>query len=107
MFRLQEQELEHHYKMSISRVSDIEVKDDLRGSTVRVKASSGTVRGTVAFTSRLNQDNSINKAGAGVRGWAHSETGTLDVTPVTPLAPDVLNTRTTLIDDEVSGESGT
>ena len=35
----------------------------------------------------------------------HTEAGSLDVAPVTPLNTDVLDTRATLIDDEVSGEA--
>ena len=64
-----------------------------------------SVGGTVTFTSGLDPDDGVNEAGDGAGGGASSETGTLDVAPVTPLLTDVLDTRAPLVNDEVSRET--
>jgi hypothetical protein len=71
----------------------------------RVVANGRGIRSTIAFTSGLDPNDSIDVRVTGGGGGADTETGSLDVAPVTPLGTDVLDTRATQIDDEVSGEA--
>lgn len=60
------------------------------------------VTSSITFTSGLDPNNRINQGGAGVCSGASSESGTLDVAPVTPGSTDVLLTRASLVNDKVS-----
>jgi hypothetical protein len=71
---------------------------------VGIVSSARGVGGTIALTSGLDPDDGIDVRVVGVGRWADTEAGTLDVAPITPLASDVLNTRATLVNDEVSGD---
>lgn len=70
-----------------------------------IVANSRSVASSVTFASGLDPDDSVNERRAGAQCGVHSETGTFDVTPISPCTSDVLDTRATLIDDEVGGES--
>lgn len=58
------------------------------------------VRCAIAFSSRLDPDDSVDERRAGVGGRTSTEAGVLDVTPVTPLLTEVLLTGATLVNDE-------
>lgn len=63
------------------------------------------VASSITFASGLDPDDSVNEGRTGAQCGVRSEAGTLDVTPISPCTSDVLDTRATLVDDEVSGES--
>lgn len=60
---------------------------------------------SVALSSRLDPDDGINQRVAGVRSGLSTESGALDVAPVTPGGTNVLYTGTALVDDELGGET--
>jgi hypothetical protein len=80
------------------------VRGSIRESAGRVEANRGAVRGTVALTTGLDPDDGVDERVTSVGRRASTEAGTLDVAPVTPLLTDVLDTRASLVDDEVGGE---
>jgi hypothetical protein len=73
---------------------------------VGIEAGGGRVGSPVTFTSRLDPDDGINEVRTGVGGRVCTETSAPDVAPVTPFAPDVLHTGATLVNNEVSRETG-
>jgi hypothetical protein len=77
----------------------------IRKTARRVVAGSRGVGGTVRLASRLDPDNGINEVRASVSRRAGTEASTLNVAPVAPLVTDVLDTRATLVDDEVGREA--
>lgn len=70
-----------------------------------VVADSGGVGGTIALSSGLDPNNSINQGVAGGGSGAGAEACADDVAPITPLRADVLDTGTALVDDEVGREA--
>lgn len=68
----------------------------------RIVTGGAGVGGTVGLSSWLDPDDGIDVLVSSVGGWAETETGTLDVAPVAPSRADVLDTRTALVDDELS-----
>lgn len=70
-----------------------------------VIARAAGVASTIAFTTRLDPDNSIDQAGSGVRRGPGAEACVVDVAPIAPLLADVLHTGAALVDDEVGRET--
>jgi hypothetical protein len=69
---------------------------------VSVVTAGARVASTVALSTRLDPNNGINKSIASVGSRGATETGTLDVAPVTPsLLSSRLNAAAALVDDEV------
>lgn len=77
----------------------------IRKTASRVVTRRRCIRSAITFTSGLDPYDSIDVRVTGGGGGAHTEAGSLDVAPVTPLNTDVLDTGATLIDDEVGGEA--
>ena len=77
----------------------------VRETAVGVVAGGTGVAGAITFTSRLDPDNRIDQAGTSVCCGAGTEAGLVNIAPITPLLTDVLDTRATLIDDEVGREA--
>jgi len=73
-------------------------------TAVGIVAWAAGVASTVTFTTWLDPDDSIDQAGASARRWARAETSVVDVAPITPGVADVLDTRSSLVNDEVSRE---
>ena len=63
------------------------------------------VGGSVTFTSGLDPHDGVNETGTSVGGGLSSEARAENVAPVTPLLADVLDTRATLVNNEVSREA--
>jgi len=73
-------------------------------STVTIETGGGRITGAVTFTSRLDPDNRIDQGRSCVESGTCSEASTFDVAPISPLLTNVLDTRTSLVDDEVGRE---
>jgi hypothetical protein len=74
----------------------------IRVTAVSVVAAGARVASTVALSTRLDPNDSINKSITSVGSRGASETGTLDIAPVTPgLLSSRLNAAAALVDDEV------
>jgi hypothetical protein len=71
----------------------------------RVITVSRAVAGTVALTTGLDPDEGISQAVASAASGADTETGTVDVAPVTPRLAEVLNGVTASIHDSLSGHA--
>jgi len=77
----------------------------VRERAMRVEPRGTRVARPIALSSRLGPHNRVDRGKRGARRWADTKAGTLDVAPVTPLLPEVLDTRTPLVDDEVRREA--
>jgi hypothetical protein len=77
----------------------------LRKTTVGVIANCRGVTGSVTFASGFDPDDGVDERRASAQSGAGSETSTINVAPVSPCITDVLDTRATLVNDEVSRES--
>lgn len=64
-----------------------------------------SITGSVTFASGFDPDNSVNERRTSVQCGMRSEASTLDIAPISPRVTDVLDTRATLVDDEVGRES--
>lgn len=74
-------------------------------ATVAVVSNSRGVGGTVALSTGLDPDDGVEEGRWETRGgWSETESGLVNVAPVTPLLADVLDTGAALVDDEVSGD---
>lgn len=72
---------------------------------MRIVSGRCSVTGSVALATGLDPYNSINQRGTRISRWLSAKPGTLDVAPITPLATDVLYTRSTLVYDECGREA--
>ena len=75
-------------------------------SAERVVAGSALVGGTVGLTTWLDPDESIDEGVSSGASRADTETGTLDVAPVTPLLAETLLAVAASIDDSLAGHTG-
>lgn len=75
---------------------------------MRVISRRSSITSTITFTTRLDPNNSVDDIRTSIRSGLSTESCTIDVTPITPLISNVLNSGTALVDDEVSvpGEEG-
>ena len=74
-------------------------------SAVRVVALGASVAGTIGFTTGLDPDEGISLRVTSLTGWADTETGAVDVAPVTPLLAETGNGVTASINDGIVGHA--
>lgn len=74
-------------------------------ATERVVAGSAAVRGTIGLTTGLDPDERVDEGATSAGRGANTETGTLDVAPVTPLLAESLDGVTAGIDDGLAGHA--
>ena len=75
-------------------------------SAVRIVAGGAGIRSTVRLTTGLNPDEGVDERVAGGASGADTETGTLDVAPVTPLLAEASDGVAASIDDGLAGHAG-
>jgi hypothetical protein len=64
------------------------------------------IAGTIRFTTGLDPDESINVGVASAASRTDTETGTLDVAPITPLWAETSDTAAASINDSLGGHTG-
>ena len=74
--------------------------------TGRIVSRRRAIRRPIRFPSWLHPDDRVDVSRSGIRRRASAEARPFDVAPVAPLLAEVLLTRTALIYDEVSIETG-
>jgi hypothetical protein len=75
-------------------------------SAERIVPGRARIARTVGLATGLDPHKRINKSVAGLAGRTHTETGALDVAPVTPLLAEASNTVARGVDDGLSWHAG-
>jgi hypothetical protein len=99
--------LDKHLKVSLVPGTSLRRRlESVVLATERVVAGSRGITRTVRLTTGLNPDERVDERRAGVGGRADTETGAVDVAPVTPLEAQTGDAVAGSVDDGLAGHTG-